>query len=110
MTKIISEYLYKVIAEKSYRVSKCEAELKCKNYLLEKIKQKLAGEVRRGLSVVTDNSPPRYIDHPQADQQSILALIDETKPRPASVITEISDFARKSRFNAGCENLRQGGC
>ena len=47
MTKIISEYLYKVIAEKSYRVSKCEAELKCKNYLLEKIKQKLAGEVRR---------------------------------------------------------------
>ena len=51
----------------------------------------------------------RYIDHPQADQQSILALIDETKPRPASVITEISDFARKSRFNAGCENLRQGG-
>ena len=101
--------MYKVKAEKNYRLSKLEAELNCRNYLIEKIKQKLAGEVRRGQSVVTDNSPPRYIDHPQADQQSILALIDETKPGPASVITEISDFARKSHFNAGYENLHQGG-
>ena len=102
---MFSECLYKIIAEKSYRVSKLESELSCKNYLLEKIKQKLAGEVR------TESSNPslhRYIDHPQVGQQSILALIDETKPRPASVITEISDFARKSHFNAGSENLRQG--
>ena len=52
MNKIISEYLYKVIAEKSSRVSKLEAELNCKNYLIEKIKQKLAGEVRRGVTVL----------------------------------------------------------
>ena len=29
-----------------------EAELNCKNYLIEKIKQKLAGEVRRELTVL----------------------------------------------------------
>ena len=94
--------MYKVNAEKTFRVSKLEHELKCKNYLIEKIKQKLAGEVmRRYLSITW------CIDHLQADQQSILALIDETKPSPASVICEISDFAR-NHSKAGCERLRQG--
>ena len=50
---IILGCLYKARAEEELRVSKLEYELNCKTDLIEKIKQKLAAEVRqRYLSVL----------------------------------------------------------
>ena len=49
-----------------------------------------------------------HIDHPQADHTSILAMIDETKPSPASVISSISDVARRSHATLTRESLHKG--
>ena len=101
---MIAECLYKVNTEKGWRISKLEHELNCKNDLIDKIKQKLAAEVRQEMGVCCN----LHIDHPQADHTSILAMIDETKPSPASVISSISDVARRSHFTLTCESHHKG--